>query len=282
MVPNKRLSNRVEMPVFGLGTWKVVDRNKVSFLVHKAFEEGYRLFDTAAAYSNETAIGRVIDTMTGRRGEIFLSDKVWNTYRGYDKVKEACKRSLKKLKTDYLDLYLIHWPASVKLYNNWAEINADSWRGMESLYQEGLVRAIGVCNYKVHHLEELKKTAQILPMVNQFEFHPGLKQDELVTYCRNNEIAVEDSSPLGNGEILNNLILGEIAEKYKKSTAQICLRYALDKGLIVIPKTVNEERLKENIDVFNFSLGKEEIEIIDAMSYCGGIGIDSDEVTEFG
>ena len=207
MVPNKRLSNRVEMPVFGLGTWKVVDRNKVSFLVHKAFEEGYRLFDTAAAYSNETAIGRVIDTMTGRRGEIFLSDKVWNTYRGYDKVKEACKRSLKKLKTDYLDLYLIHWPASVKLYNNWAEINADSWRGMESLYQEGLVRAIGVCNYKVHHLEELKKTAQILPMVNQFEFHPGLKQDELVTYCRNNEIAVEASSPLGNGEILNNLIL---------------------------------------------------------------------------
>lgn len=282
MIPNKRLSNGVEMPMLGLGTWKVIDRTVVSFLIHRAFEEGYRLFDTAAAYSNEAAIGRVVDTMTDRRDQLFLSDKVWNTCRGYDKVREACKRSLKKLKTDYLDLYLIHWPASVKLYDNWAEINADTWRGMESLYEDGLVRAIGVCNFKVHHLEELGKTARIPPTVNQFEFHPGLKQEELVIYCRNHGIAAVASSPLGNGQILNHPILGEIAEKHKKTTAQICLRYALDRGVMVIPKTTNEKRLKENLDVFDFSLSKEETKMIDTMPYCGGIGIDSDEVTEFG
>lgn len=276
MMAYKKLSNGVEMPVVGLGTWKILDRNKVSFLINKAFEEGYRLFDTAAAYSNESSIGRVIDAMADRRRDVFLSDKVWNTYRGYDKVREACKRSLKKLKTDYMDLYLIHWPASVKLYDNWAEINADTWRGMESLYEDGAVRAIGVCNFEIHHLEELRKTARILPMINQFEFHPGLRQEELIVYCRSHEIVMEASSPLGNGQVLNHPILGRIAEKHEKTAAQICLRYALEQGLVVIPKTEHEERLKENMDVFDFSLSKEEIKTIDTMPYCGGcIVIDS-------
>lgn len=282
MIPNKRLSNCLEMPVVGLGTWQITDRNIMFSLITKAMEAGYRLFDVAAAYNNEIAIGKVIQTLSDRRNEIFLSDKVWNTYRGYDRVREACERSLKKLKTDFLDLYLIHWPASVKLYDNWAEINADTWRGMESLYKDGKVRSIGVCNFKEHHLEELKKTARIMPMINQFEFHPGVNQDGLIEYCRVHNILIEASSPLGNGQILTNSVLVEIAERHKKTVAQVCLRYILDKGFIAIPKTSNLMRLWENINVFDFILTTQDIKMIDQLPYCGGIGIDPDEVIEFG
>ncbi len=282
MIHYKKLLNGVEIPVIGLGTWQITDRALLSELMWQAIESGYQLFDIAAAYNNEISIGRVIRELSGGRKELFLSDKVWNTYRGYDKVCEACKKSLKKLKTDFLDLYLIHWPASMKLYDNWGEINADTWRGMEHLYKEGYVRAIGVCNFKVHHLEELKKTAQVLPMVNQFEFHPGMNQNELIDYCKKNSIIMEASSPLGNGKILENEILKTVAEEKNKTVAQICLRYALQKGFIVIPKTKTAERLKENMDIFNFSITKSETELLDSISWCGGLRIDSDEVTEFG
>lgn len=278
----KKLLNGVEIPAIGLGTWKITERDVLSEILWLAIENGYRLFDIAAAYNNEISIGRVIRELSGGRKELFLSDKVWNTFRGYDKVCEACKKSLKKLKTDYLDLYLIHWPASVKLYDNWYEINADTWRGMECLYKEGYVRAIGVCNFKVHHLEELKKTAQVLPMVNQFEFHPGMNQKELIRYCEKNNIVMEASSPLGNGKILGNEILKTVAKEKDKTVAQICLRYALQKGFIVIPKTKTGGRLKENMDIFDFSITKSETELLDSISWCGGLKIDSDEVTEFG
>ena len=276
------LRNDNRLPIVGLGTWQVTDRNQMLEVVSTAFDEGYRLYDTAAAYSNEIALSKAIAAKGISRNDICISDKVWNTSRGFDAVQDACRKSLKKLKTDYFDLYLIHWPASMKLYPNWKEINADTWCGMEALYDDGLVKNIGVCNFKVHHLEALKKTAKIMPFVNQIEFHPGLYQEDILEYCNDEGIVLEASSPLGNGQILKNEIIVDIARSKNVSSAQICLRWAIQRNLIVIPKSVNASRLHSNIDIFDFELSNEEIKKIDSIPYCGGIGIDPDEVTEFG
>lgn len=276
------LRNGIKIPQLGLGTWQITDRDLMRSIVSTAYNLGYRLIDTAAAYSNEIAVAKAITDSGIRREDIFLSDKVWNTSRAYDAVQEACRKSLRKLKTDYLDLYLIHWPASMKLYPNWAEINADAWRGMEALYEEGLVKSIGVCNFKIHHLEELSKSAKVMPFVNQIEYHPGMNQENVRKYCQENGIVLEASSPLGNGQILENIDINRIAMELGKTTAQICLRWCLQKDLVVIPRTSKIERLSSNIDVFDFEINAEEMEIIDSILYCGGIGIDSDEVIEFG
>lgn len=276
------LKNGVVIPQVGLGTWQITDRELMKSVILNAYEYGYRLIDTAAAYSNEIAVAKAVESSGISRNELFLSDKVWNTSRGFAQVQEACKRSLKKLKTDYFDLYLIHWPASKKLHPDWEEINADTWRGMEQLYKDGLVKAIGVCNFKIHHLETLKKTAEIMPFINQIECHPGMNQQDIIAYCNDNGINVEASSPLGNGQILNHPHLKEIADKKNKTAAQICGRWGIQKGLIIIPKTCNINRLYENINIFDFSLTDEEMSVIDEMPYCGGIGIDSDEVIDFG
>lgn len=276
------LRNGLKIPQIGLGTWQITDREDMKLTIKYAFDFGYRLIDSGAAYSNEIALAKAIKDAEIQRSELVLSDKVWNTSRGYARVQEACRNSLKKLKTDYFDLYLIHWPASRKLYQDWAEINAETWRGLEKLYSDGLVRAIGVCNFKTHHLEELAKTATVMPFLNQIECHPGMNQLDLIDYCNNNGVVVEASSPLGNGQILQNECLVEIGKRYGKTSAQVCLRWEIQKELVVIPKSVNPNRLKDNIDVFDFELSDEEVERINQLPYCGGIGIDSDEVTEFG
>ena len=277
-----KLRNGNELPIIGLGTWQITDRDLMSEIIGAAYKEGYRLIDSAAAYSNEIALSKAIAANGIPREDVILSDKVWNTSRGYDAVQEACKKSLKKLKTDYLDVYLIHWPASMKLYDNWSEINAETWRGMEQLYKDGLVKNIGVCNFKIHHLEELKKTAEVMPFINQVELHPGFPQKELIDYCEKERIVVEASSPLGNGQILENEVLNRLAVQKNVSVSQICLRWEMQKGLIVIPKTSKKERLHGNIDVFGFELSEDEMKEIDSIPYCGGIGIDPDEVVEFG
>ena len=276
------LKNGVKMPALGLGTWQITDRNQLAETVGCAYGEGYRLIDTAAAYGNEIALSKALALHLIPREELFISDKVWNTSRGFEAVQEACKTSLKKLKTDYLDLYLIHWPASMALYPDWAEINAETWRGMEQLHRDGLARAIGVCNFKVHHLEELERTAEIRPMVDQFELHPGLSQTELLDYCKSHGIQAMASSPLGNGKVLKNSELVKSAEELGKTPAQVCLRWALQKGAAVIPKTTDKNRLKQNMDVFGFELSASQMKAIDSLPYCGGIGIDPDEVKEFG
>ncbi len=278
----KELSNGNSIPYIGLGTWKLTDRQLLSELIGAAYEKGYRLIDTAAAYSNEIAISKAISENGINREDLFISDKVWNTSRGYEAVRKACQTSLKKLKTDYLDMYLIHWPASMKLYPNWREINADTWRGMESLYEDGIVRNIGVCNFKIHHLEELKKSANIMPVINQVELHPGMNQDELIEYCSREKIAIEASSPLGNGQILENDVLRKISEAKAVSPAQVALRWEYQKDVITIPKTSDISRLCSNIDIFDFELSDDEMRMIDSIPYCGGIGLDPDEVTEFG
>lgn len=276
------LRNGNQIPMVGLGTWQITDRGQMVEVMDHAYDVGYRLIDMAAAYTNEIAIAKAIAAKEIPREELLLSDKVWNTSRGYEAVQEACKKSLKKLKTEFFDLYLIHWPASMKLYPNWAKINADTWRGMEQLYKDGLVRNIGVCNFKVHHLEELKKTAEIMPFVDQVELHPGMPQEELLEYCKNEGIVVEASSPLGNGQILQNDVITQIAAQHGVTPAQVCLRWEVQKGVIVIPKSVNPERLQTNMDIFDFELSEDEMKRMDAIPYCGGIGIDPDEVEEFG
>ncbi|MBR3020044.1 MAG: aldo/keto reductase [Clostridia bacterium] len=270
------------LPKIGMGTWQITDREIMKQVILNGYETGYRLIDTAAAYSNEIAIAKAIEAIGLSRSEFILSDKVWNTSRGYEQVQEACKRSLKKLKTDYLDLYLIHWPASMKLYPDWAQINADTWSGMEKLYNDGLVRAIGVCNFKPHHLKKLKETAEIIPMVDQLECHPGLNQKEIRDCCALEHMIVEASSPLGNGQILENEKLREIAWKYGRTAAQLCIRWTVQSGMIAIPKTVSPEKMRQNANLFDFELSEEEMKQIDDLPYCGGIGIDPDEVTEFG
>ena len=281
-MPNIVLRNGVEIPQVGLGTWRITDRNVMREVIYNGFSEGYRLIDTAAAYSNEISVARAIRESGISREEVVLSDKAWNTYRGYAKVQEACRQSMKKMKMDYLDIYLIHWPASPRLYPDWEEINAETWRGMEQLYRDGLVRAIGVCNFKKHHLEKLKKSAEIMPFLLQTEIHPGFNQDELLGYCNENDIIVEAASPLGNGQILGSEMLGRIATDHGRSVAQVCIRWAVQKGLIVIPKTEKLERLRENMDVYGFTLSPDDMKEIDSVPYCGGLGIDPDEVTEFG
>lgn len=276
------LQNGSRIPSVGLGTWQINDRETIKCVLKDAFEIGYRLIDTASAYSNEMNIGRALVDLGLPREEFILSDKVWNTSRGYDAVIEACKKSLKKLKTDYLDIYLIHWPASVKLHPDWKQINSDTWSGMEELYRQGLVRNIGVCNFKEHHIDALKSTADIMPQLNQFEFHPGMLQEGLLDYCNNSKIQVVASSPLGNGQILENNIIKDIANKHGVSAAQICLAWGIKKGTVVIPKTTHIDRLRDNFLVNDIDLTDEDMQDIDAMSYCGGIGIDSDEVTQFG
>ena len=276
------LANGVKIPQIGMGTWQINDRETLLALIKAGCELGYSLIDTAAAYSNEMAIGKARTLLGIKREDLFLSDKVWNTNRGFEAVQSACRKSLKKLKTDYLDLYLIHWPASPKLHKDWEMLNAETWQGMEQLYQDGLVRAIGVCNFKHHHLEALAKTAKIMPMVNQVEFHPGMPQQDLISYCQERGICVEASSPLGNGAVLVNAQLKELAKAKGKTTAQICLRYGVEKRLVILPKTTNPSRLQENLAVYDWELSAEEMRMIDTIPYCGGIGIDPDEVTEFG
>ena len=246
-----------------------------------AFDAGYRMIDTAASYSNEISLGKALQKLSVRRDELFIQDKLWITNRGYHEAQKACKKSLHKLKLDYLDAYLVHWPASPILHQNWEEVNAETWAGLEALQKDGVARYIGVSNFKPYHIETLMKSASVVPQINQIELHPGFAQEQTVVFCREHGIHVEAHSPLGNGQLMDNSLLKDIAATKGKTAAQVCLRWALDKGVTVIPKSANPERIRENIDIFDFSLSKEETNTIDKLPFCGGIGLDSDEVVDF-
>ena len=280
----RTLSNGLNIPSVGLGTWQITDRETLCETLKSAFQFGYTFIDTAAAYSNELSLGRVLQNLGIDRQKLFISSKVWNTNRGFEQVQLACKNSLKKLKTDYLDAYLIHWPASPKMHKDWKELNWETWRGMEKLYADGLVRSIGVCNFKTSHLESLKKNASVLPMLLQTEYHSGMNTSALkdvCDWCSKNNIVLEASSPLGNGQILKNEDILKIAESHKKTAAQISIRYSIQKGFVAIPKSTTPARLQENISVFDFSLSDDEIQRLDSLPFCGGLNLDPDEVTQF-
>lgn len=267
MDKTKQLANGIEMPRLGLGVWRVED-NDATNSVKWAIENGYQLIDTAAVYKNEQGVGEGIRQSNTKREDLFITTKLWNADQGYDSAHQAFNDSLERLGLDYVDLYLIHWPVEGK-FN-------DSWKAMEEIYESGRAKAIGVSNFHQHHIEELMKTAKIKPMVDQIELHPTLTQVELREFLAKEDIAVEAWSPLGQGKILQNPTLVEIAKKHDKSAAQVIIRWHLQSDSIVIPKSVHEERIKENFDVFNFELNDDEMKRIDALNINERLGADPD------
>ncbi|ALQ68971.1 aldo/keto reductase [Bacillus sp. SH7-1] len=266
------LNNGVEMPWFGLGVFKVEEGPELVEAIKSAIKAGYRSIDTAAIYGNEAAVGEGIRAgieATGiSREELFITSKVWNADQGYEETIAAYEESLKKLKLDYLDLYLVHWPVEGKY--------KDTWRALETLYKEKRVRAIGVSNFQIHHLQDVIKDAEIKPMINQVEYHPRLTQKELQAFCKEQGIQMEAWSPLMQGQLLDNETLQAIAEKHGKTTAQVILRWDLQNGVITIPKSTKEHRIIANADVFNFELTKEDMEKIDALNENHRVGPDPD------
>lgn len=275
------LSNNNKIPCIGFGTWKLKNNDETSEIIKEAIKCGYRHFDTAFAYGNEEAVGKGLKESKINREELFITGKLWNDDRGYDNIINACKRTINNLQCDYLDLYLIHWPASKTVHDDWIEINNETWKAFEYLYQNGYVKAIGVCNFKKNQLEELLKSAKIKPMVNQIEFHIGFRQEETVDYCNKNNILVEAWSPLGSGKILKVESLKEIADKYNVSVAKLCLRWCLQNGTIPLPKSKNIERMQDNLDIFNFEISEEDMQMLNNFPYVGGSGLDSETLTLF-
>lgn len=252
----KILANGIKIPSIGFGTYKSGDESETVDIVKYALNKGYRQIDTAAFYGNEEAIGKGIKESSVKREDIFLVTKVWNDNHGYSNTIKSFEESVRKLGVEYLDLLLVHWPT---------KLNSETWRAFEDLYELGKVRAIGVCNFKKGHLEELKKTSRIMPMVNQIEIHPCFCQKELVDYCKDNNIQVVAWSPIMRGKLLEVPLMVELAEKYDRSIAQIALRWHIQKDIIPIPKSSHYGRISNNINVFDFELSNEDIIRIDAL-----------------
>ncbi len=259
------LANGVEMPTIGYGTWQVEKSRAGADAVAEAIRAGYRHIDGAARYENEVSVGEGIRTSGVAREDLFVTSKVWFTHRSYEKVLTACDTTLKDLGLEYVDLYLIHWPAVAKNYENWQEVNAETWRAMEEIYRSGKARAIGVSNFLPQHLEPLLKTAEIVPMVNQIEFRPGYPQIECAKWCLEHGIVPEAWRPLGAGAALTGDLMKELSEKYGKTPAQICLRWVLQHGLTPLVKSANPIRMRENLDVYNFCLSTEDMARINAL-----------------
>lgn len=272
------LKNGVTMPCIGFGTYDTTDEDACR-VVLDALEVGYRLIDTAAIYANEAGIGKALATSGVTREELFITSKVWNTHRGYDKTMESFEASLERLGLEYLDLFLIHWPANEKQFGAEAEaINADTWRALEDLYEAGKVRAIGLSNFKPHHIEDLMKHAKIEPVVNQIEFYPGRMQAETLEYCLAQGMVVEAWSPLGRGKTLTNESIAAIGARYGKSNAQVCLRWLIQLGMLPLPKSGNIERMAQNLDVFDFELTPGEMAIMAEQENPTGRFWDPDEI----
>lgn len=266
-----KISNGVEIPCMGLGTWQSKDEvARISVL--SALSHDYRLIDTAAAYGNERGVGAGIKQSGLAREEIFVTSKLRNADHGYRATLDAFELTMEKLGLEYLDLYLIHWPNPVQFRTTWEEATAGTWRAFEELYKAGRIRAIGVSNFMPHHIETLKKTAEIMPMVNQLKLCPGIPQNEVVDYCRANDILVEAYSPFGTGLIFSNDAIRAIAAKYNKTVGQICLRWCLQKDFVSLPKSANPMRIKENTAIFDFELDQADMDIISNLEgVCGEI-----------
>lgn len=250
------LNNGITMPQLGFGVYLIKDE-KMDTVVEHAFQAGYRAIDTAQIYQNEAGLGRAIKKSNLKREELFITTKVWNSHQGYDKTLEAFEDSLERLQLDYIDLYLVHWPTPK--FNKYIE----TYKALEKLYEDGKVRAIGVCNFELEHLETLLNECRIKPVVNQIECHPYLQQREMKAFCKDQQIFIQSWSPIYRGEeIFDEPIIKALAEKHGKTPAQIIIRWHLQENSIVIPKSVTPSRIRENIDVFDFNLTKEDMESI--------------------
>jgi 2,5-diketo-D-gluconate reductase A len=261
-IPTVQLNNGVSMPQLGLGVWQTKDGDQVINAVHSAIDAGYRLIDTAAMYGNEKGIGQAIRSASVPRDKLFVTTKLWNSDQGYDNTLKAFDASLDRLGLEYLDLYLIHWPTPAQ------DKYVDTWRAFEHIYASGRVKAIGVCNFHVPHLEKLLDHATILPAVNQIELHPRLQQQAIRDYCASKSIQVESWSPIGGtgGNLLDDPTLGAIATRHHRSPAQIVIRWHIQLGLVVIPKSTHPDRIVQNAQVFDFELSDADMATIAALN----------------
>ncbi|MFC4307019.1 aldo/keto reductase [Cohnella boryungensis] len=267
-----KLNNGVQMPWFGLGVFKVQEGREVIDSVKTAIKHGYRSIDTAAVYKNEEGVGQAlaeaIQQYSVPREDIFVTSKVWNADQGFQTTLDAFDLSLKKLGLDYLDLYLVHWPVKGKY--------KETWKALEQLYKSGKVRAIGVSNFHVHHLEDILEDAEFIPAVDQVELHPYLSQVELREYAQAKGIQIEAWSPLAQGRVLNDAVIQSLAAKYGRTTAQIVLRWNLQSGIVTIPKSIQEPRIIQNADLFGFELSAEDMSLIDNLNKNERVGADPD------
>ena len=270
-VPTLALNNGVQIPQVGLGVWQAAEGDEVERAVEAALEAGYRLIDTAAIYGNEAGVGKAIKASGLPREEIFLTTKLWNAHHAYEDALRAFDQSLTKLDCGYIDLYLIHWPLPME------GKFTQAWKALEHLYGDKRVRAIGVSNFKPDHLDVLLQEAQTVPAVNQIELHPLLQQKETRAACETHGIAVESYSPLMRaGEALAHPVIADLAQKHGKTPAQVILRWHVQSGFIVIPKSVKPERIRENIALFGFALSAHDMEAIESMDQGQRIGADPD------
>lgn len=274
-----RLANNVKIPCIGLGTWQVPDDEKLIEHIHDAINIGYRHIDTAFIYGNEAGVGEAIRTCGVPREQIFVTTKLWNADRGYDAAMRAFDNALQKMDLSYLDMFLIHWPAAKGEPMTWQSINSGTWRALEDLYEQGVVRAIGVSNFLSHHLVPLLARARIAPMVNQIEFHPGYRQASTFDFCASRNIQVVAWSPLARGALVRNPVILEIAQNHGVSTGQVCLRWCLQHGAAAVVKSLSPERRRMNADLLSFSLTAEEMDRLDNMPQTGFSGLDPDHVT---
>lgn len=267
----KTLHNGVEMPRFGLGVYKMREQEKAVQAMLTAIKAGYPAIDTAAVYENEREVGEAVRASGVKREELFITSKVWNTDQGYDQTLRAFEASLERLGFDYLDLYLTHWAIP--------DTFVETYRAIQRLYDEKLVRSIGVSNHQIHHLEKIFATANTKPMVNQIELHPQLTQEPLREFCAEHKIAVTSWSPLARGRLLEDPVLAKIGEAHGKSIAQVVIRWHLQSDLIVIPKSVTPERIVENAAVYDFSLSEEEMKLIDGLNQDWRSGTHPDKIS---
>jgi len=255
--PVARLNNGVMIPRLGLGVYQLPPGQTTQRAVEYALKVGYRHIDTARIYNNESDVGTALRKSGVKREDAFITTKLWNSDHGYESALRACDQSLKRLGLKYLDLYLIHWPVP--------EIRNESWQALAQLLKDGKCRSIGVSNYTINHLTDLLADTDVVPMVNQVEFSPFLYQKQLLEYCEQNKIQVEAYSPLTQGEKLNHPRVQQIARKHNKTPAQVLIRWSLQHNLVTIPKSVREERIKENSQVFDYNLTTEDIRILDSL-----------------
>ncbi len=253
-----KLNNGVEMPILGLGTWQIRGTEETEEAVLYALDVGYRLIDTADIYGNEEGIGRALRKSSIPREQVFITTKVWNSDHGYSSTIAACERSLNKLGLSYIDLYLIHWPVK--------DLRKETWKAMETLLQEGKCRAIGVSNYMIWHLKELLNNSLTIPAVDQVEFSPYLYQKNLLEFCLSHKIQMEAYSPLTKGLKLNDPKLVSTAAKYSKSPTQILIRWVLQHGMVAIPKSSKKERIRDNANVFDFTISSEDMRVLDSFN----------------
>lgn len=270
------LNNGVKIPIIGFGTWQTPDGDIAKHAVEVALNAGYRHIDTAAAYGNEKSVGQAIKNSGINRHDLFITTKLWNADHGYKSAKAAIDRSLQNLMVDYLDLYLIHWPNPVDMRDHWAEANAESWRAMEEAVQAGKIRAIGVSNFRKRHLDELLKTAEIKPVVNQIMLNPSDLQPDVVKVNNELKLLSEAYSPLGTGGLLGNETVNEIASEVGKSPAQVLIRWSLEHGFLPLSKSVHNKYIQANAEVFDFNLSSEQMNKLDSLHGVSGLATDPD------